>query len=363
MKFLVFFIVILANVLFIKSSFAIGYVVGNGGDGLLISGKLFVRDLVESGVQFEPYVGSKVVFSKGFKARLRAMSIDEGSLPFSRELLAAKLSDLENLSPYLGHFVLEAILAYRWIAVDSALAPIGDYEMVLKELPANQVQIANRLDTTIRVHNESWNRLNDRNKIALIIHEAIYSLLKPKCEESPYRCFQSARVARNIVGKLFMADFFHNRSDQQVRKLVEKLEIPLEMIRPTVSKRIWNIEWVSPEGAAVSSVKLALDLPLTNPSVKNYIDSTCREFEQHQELDSSKDFLLRTSIQLPPYEKRMESYPTFSGGSTGVPEYQLRVAIALRYDEMRFRHGEHLFKERLFDCRYVMDIYYNLALE
>lgn len=189
---------------FITNLAAAGILVGNGGEGAIDGKQIYVRDLYDAGIHLSPYFGEKAddQWLTWFqKSKLNKLSI-------SKNLLAKKLTDINSIEPQLGSWVSQAIDQYNWVLTDKELNLLLDDAPIRKNSENSRVQIANRDLTTIRLNTKSWNTLSDNHKIALVIHEALFSMTKPECKNPPSctEFFQASRVAREIVSTLFKKD-------------------------------------------------------------------------------------------------------------------------------------------------------------
>jgi hypothetical protein len=172
--------------------------VGNGGDGVKQGNKIYLLDLVESGVETNPRFNAPQngddLFSKQLKSHLPFMS-DEVST-----LLSRKIFEISRIDPVLAWSILQGIGMYSW-NLTSRLSDIPDEETNLAIDPANLVQIAIREGQRIQIYENGWAQLEDSNKPALIIHEVLYALSPLEKDGDGFR--QRSLVARELVGLLF----------------------------------------------------------------------------------------------------------------------------------------------------------------
>lgn len=208
---------------FIGSSAYAHTFIGNGGEGLRVGDKLFVRDLYEASNHLSPYFGSTI--------DSKFLNLKENSslsrIHFSRDLLRKKLTDINLFESFLGYYILQAINQYNWIFTEEKLGLLPDDGPIIAIASDARVQIANRDLGNIRLHRASWDQLSEQGKIALIIHEAVFSLLKPICN-SQSSCdimYQSPRLAREITALFFLPP---NKKSFDER-LKQSLSLPQEM--------------------------------------------------------------------------------------------------------------------------------------
>lgn len=302
-------VVLFLSLCFVVSTIAGGFVLGNGADGLIVDSKLYLRDLVEAGVETQPYFGDKI--DARLAERIKVLSIDKTRLPYSEELLVRKLSDLNRIYPYFGDYIFEALQSYQWLAVQAPLFLLPDPETVV-DLPFERVQIANRLDFTIRVHHDSWMRLNDENRVALLIHEALYSLLEPVCEAAPsVTCEQPGRVARTFTGWLFSEKFFLNASTSVKQRLLPYIDVPFAGLPGFIpEQRIWSLSWRKLD-SPVAEKQVQIQLPLREQNLEDALRHLCRGFDEDFSRNPG-DYSLVSSMDLLPYEKYFVRYQTKS---------------------------------------------------
>jgi hypothetical protein len=150
--------------------------VGNGGDGYRHEdGKVYLLDLLEAGVEKEPFFGELPV-NPGFLARVKT------SISF-----------------------LEAMEMHSWSLVSYSLSDIPDEDTNLEIDPKKLVQVAIRRNSGVKISRDAWKDMDQANRSALPFHEAAYALLPLQCETGRHhrRCRQESVRAREIVGYLF----------------------------------------------------------------------------------------------------------------------------------------------------------------
>ncbi|WII70683.1 hypothetical protein QJS83_09450 [Bdellovibrio sp. 22V] len=193
--------------MFIKSVFvlmllwsvsATAYVrIGNGGEGVLENGQIYVRDLYEQKSHLNPWFGTKSSISlreAWNKTNLEKYFSEE------RSLVLRKLTDIENVYPGLGFATLEALDKYVYLFVDKLELLENDSPSV----PDSQrVQIAIRRYKTVYISNAAWKKMSPESKAALLIHEGVYGLARVTCNQNI--CEQKSREVRPVVGQLFFS--------------------------------------------------------------------------------------------------------------------------------------------------------------
>lgn len=91
---------------------------------------------------------------------------------------------------------------------DASLTPIDDYKTLLIPKNCQIEQTAIYIDETNEVHivEEIWNALDNTNKAALLVHEAVYKNMRISGEDNSNR-------TRNAVGHAFTTEIFPNILD------------------------------------------------------------------------------------------------------------------------------------------------------
>lgn len=212
---------LLFTLLFISPFLHANGFVGNGGNGVQLGSKIFVYDLFIVNAQAKPYFGNEI------DETLPSLPSDEAfQFTYSKTLLKRKLTDLNRIAPGLGDYILMSMKSYNWVLVDTTLTPIKIAKSAIK-LPAGArvVQIANRNDLIIRINRAAWEKLDGANKIALLIHEAVFSLLRPTPGDGGFMV-QPADVAHKITGSFFTNTFYASEPASVWQMLTYHLSIP-----------------------------------------------------------------------------------------------------------------------------------------
>lgn len=250
--------------------------VGNGGEGIIVKDKIYLRDLFEANLHLHPHFGPVA----GFRIYRQLPQSALNDFPVSQSLLARKLTDLNVMSPALGYYVLAAINSYFWQLVKTPLHPFPDDGSPLIYAEGQRIPLANRFQSTIRIDAFSWAKLSEEQKVALILHEAIYSLLKPTCDpENADMCKQVSARTREIVARVFS-----NTAHKLTPQMESDLGLPSAALRTRCSysaSSIWiRIEpkekdlpekTLAFEGSAFSAPKTAVE-KLQNKFLTEFCD-------------------------------------------------------------------------------------------
>ncbi|MBX3041986.1 MAG: hypothetical protein KF789_14865 [Bdellovibrionaceae bacterium] len=175
--------------------------VGNGGEGILTDdSRLYTRDLFELSLHENPAFGSES------DPHLRAKLQIWNPLALSRQqqsLLLRKLTDIKKAFPPLAFGLVSVLQHYQWSYTDMPLVLLED-ESRLQIPTEKRVSIANRYLSSILIQRAEFEKLDDANKVALILHEAIYALVLPqKVAPSLEIEIQSAAFTRQVTALLF----------------------------------------------------------------------------------------------------------------------------------------------------------------
>ena len=190
--------------LFALNAFAGGE--SGGGVGLNIKGKIQVLDLLEAGVEDHPFFDPSVKADENCKKRvLKAIS----SFSYSADLLCRKLTEIHKLEPDLVFAILNSFERYNWQPITMNLVYTKDVQSTVKYDPKSVVQLAVRNSRRIQVVKEHWAKLTAAHQVALMLHEALYSVSVLKYPDATYR---SSRT-REFTGYLFTKDFLTKGRD------------------------------------------------------------------------------------------------------------------------------------------------------
>lgn len=180
--------------------------IGNAGEGVraLNSNKVYVRDLYEAGVHENPYVGERIL--PALESRWDGHSF-YNKFASEKKVLLKKLTELEDLAPGLGFAALEGLRLYSINFVPELPLVANDVPTVPEE---RRVQLAIRHRYSISIAQKYWRDLDTVSRAALLMHEGLFTLVKPTCRAST--CVQESIKLRPLVGELFKRrpepDFF-----------------------------------------------------------------------------------------------------------------------------------------------------------
>lgn len=319
--------------------------VGNGGQGVEYRGQLFVRDVFDPDGAV-PYLGESS--DAGIEPLPDLWSEIRGKFPYPKALLARKLADLNQLRPGLGDYVLSALRLYRW-HLGSTIAPLP-FDQDASELPpgAALVQLAVRSENNIWVDEAQWRRLTDEQQVVLLVHEAVYSLSKPKLGPNGLR-HQWAGPVRQLVRGLFLRESLEEKS-RLLRQISSLLALPGADLPYSELRRrpAWAVRIFSADGPMKEQVLIENVAEFNwgdNPGYPLFfLREACRSVGEPWHKRAVR-FLLESEYRSPSIIAKLHPFRIDRAGST-----QLRVLIQRRKGKaprrIRFlRIGDNLGSE------------------
>jgi hypothetical protein len=176
--------------------------VGNGGVGVGINNKIYMLDLVEYGIQDQPYFGKKTPIG-GIRETLTSIFADTNLTNIPLDNFEQKISDVMNVDYFMARTMLEAMKGLDWRLVDSSLIRLNDENTVLN--PQNIEQVAIRVGLVVYIDKSLWSKLNDANKVVLLIHETLFAMAN--VDQYAKVKSQSAPDTRQHTGLFFTKAF------------------------------------------------------------------------------------------------------------------------------------------------------------
>lgn len=243
-----------------------GHFLGNGGQAIAVNNQLFTRDLFEHGLHLAPYLktvdASSAAPAEILKIAERAHEIRfPAGLSLPHSVLAQKIHELNEWSRNLGECLLQALICYSWESVSFEL-PLTD-ESAPGAPECKWEQVANRLRDSIYIQEALWNRLSPVARTVLLIHEAVYSLLKPQ-RLAPHCYRQYGPQARRLTAAFFDSRTFLNPARRQaVLQEIQKMNIPLTSLLHDVTRSVPRPDFFA-YPTAHGFEQLALRVPRTN---------------------------------------------------------------------------------------------------
>lgn len=191
--------------------------VGNGGHGVVIGGKVYLVDLVQAGLEHS--VGAFYIEHKkknNFEGLLRHGVLTNGrdsgdSSLFPYRSVGERLYGIYQGQPVLAMALLETIRMYQWNFIDRELNKIPLRGTVASFDEGTVMLVANRSGRSIYVSAPAFKRMDDLNRAALVIHEALYALIRPTRIEG--KLTQNTARVREVTSHLFSRLDFTTPSD------------------------------------------------------------------------------------------------------------------------------------------------------
>ncbi len=211
---------------------------GAGGNGMLIDGKPYLLDLVEYGIENNPYIEPGYVKHKQYasvKSILDKLADSNETNPFQdsilRENLTLKILEIGSVHSQLALSVLWALQAHSWYIVNKAL--IDAWAGTSSLIVSDRISLAVRNFKEIRINRAYWNQLDPMNKTALILHEAIYSILYPDGVRIlpngnlTKRGWQDSNKVRRTIGTIFQRNYSKSQGDTLLKVVSDETDLPI----------------------------------------------------------------------------------------------------------------------------------------
>lgn len=238
--------------------------VGNGGDGVFRDGRLIVRDLVENDLFRRPWLGTSE--NSALSKEVASWKVPT-RLGFDSVLLARKLTDIDERAPGIGFLLLETLKHYDYVLVDH-LELLTDIEFdTANGGRFDRLQIAIRWEDEIKINRQSFHQLDPINKIALLIHEGFYALVKRECDN--FRCTQKGRYARELTSLSFTREIAMGSLRLRTLELMDARELAYACAPPPLEIRFRDS---NPEGRSYF-FKSATEYLSTIPSLCQNLSS------------------------------------------------------------------------------------------
>lgn len=177
---------------------------GAGGDGVWIEGNLYLLDLVEQGVETDPWIDESLRESPYFEQIVRVVKKKMPQIKDQQtiEMVALKFVEVYESDADIGITLSAGFSLLQWRIVNYSLTSIDDEKSLFADKYKLQ-QAAIRRSKTVRIHRGSWEAFTPAHRAALIFHEVVYSFMQPQKLDDTEFFFQSSIKAREIVGSMF----------------------------------------------------------------------------------------------------------------------------------------------------------------
>ncbi len=191
-----------------------GHSVGNGADAVLRGEEALLLDFVEAGIE-DSAVSGEFFFPQPkheayVRSELRRIFMGAPVTETTLELTAQKLCAVE---PVAAYSLLIALGSYRWSWTGESLGDVIDEDLLISVPRERLRQAAIRRNHSILIQKSLWERMPAIHQAGLLIHEAIYSLIRPvltgvRSGDVQY-WKQESPLVRQIVADLFSPHFQH----------------------------------------------------------------------------------------------------------------------------------------------------------
>jgi|GEM_PF-4706066 len=193
--------------------------VGNGGEGVVVEGRVFSRDLVEAKLEQDFWIGdrSPEFFRNSNEADLKPSLEILQKLGISAPLFLRKLGDISQIDQRLAVALWLGLNSFDWNLNRDKLGQIYDDSPAPRWFDAQRVQVAVRFLKSIQISEPAWLLMDQPQRIALVLHELIYAFQFSECDSNDI-CSQSPGQTREFVAALF-----HPATYSQLEQLEEGL--------------------------------------------------------------------------------------------------------------------------------------------
>lgn len=305
--------------------------VGNGGEGVLLADGVYTRDLHDFHLHRAPWFGQEVEAS--LLAKVTAWNPLALS-PEECELLARKLTDLNRFYDFFGDDVMEVLQFFYWTLTDQDLVLIEPDEVTTPVYPQQRLAIANRHLGSILIHRENFARLNGPNKVALLIHEAVYSLMHYK--EANRVVGQNLLKTRQLT-----AGFFDERQQQSPESLLPLL---ISSLRIDLKR---EKDMIAPISDTEERSKVRVVLVSASRSTKTFLVEKSEAKEIHHQRAQAacheffRDNTLLTKIELEFQPLRLVNFEKYKNAN-GSDQFGLRIEYSTNKVSRSYRvkHNE-----------------------
>lgn len=198
-----------------------GTEVGNGADGVIQNGRVYLVDLYEAGIHKNPYIDSHATVDKYVENEINKL-FTNNLVP--KKIVIQKLSEIAKHLPMVAYSIVVAMRHYKWEFTTEALPEIHhDYksDRLGKNVPT--VQVAVRYDNVIKVSIEHFSKMNEANKAATILHEGIYMLVLGGSAEVD----ENSDYENNIQSQKINAIFFTKGCFSDTNRAIKLIDYKL----------------------------------------------------------------------------------------------------------------------------------------
>lgn len=299
-----FLLVILISLSFSQKTYAqraVGDFIGNTGDGIWIQDKLYLRDLLEAGIANNFWIGPDVDGILKFRAERLPAFMNQ-----CQNALLRKLTDLNRHAPSLGDHLLSILLLYKFDLAEKTLDLQYD-PYYFDQNP--RVQLATRHLGRISIHAPSWYQLSAEHQAALLIHEAVYAVLRPvplfSESNGPLKFYQPAEKVRNFIGHIFHPELEFGEPGALIKLVTQDLAITFDLANGPRKVLSWNLELWGPNSVVT---ELKLNRNQMNMDSKGKAHDLCEQLADMKDTPAGVDPVLVSTVDLPAYTLEFSKY-------------------------------------------------------
>lgn len=152
-----------------------GHDTGGGGIGLKVGNNIYLYDFVESGIEYNVYVGEEINDEMKVAPIVRASLLIPARV---QKLVVTKLNEVYKISPTFALSLTETLQNYQWRFVKPSLISTRDLGRTPINVTLEQKQIAFRDDQqkTVTIDAETLAKMPELHQVGLYFHEMIYAL-------------------------------------------------------------------------------------------------------------------------------------------------------------------------------------------
>lgn len=191
---------------------------GNGGIGVVTKQATYLYDLYENSLHQDYYFNHGLTPNVDFQKRLKKKFFQKMITPEVRDLIALKLTEINEVSPITALILLRSMEMINWTFSPQELKvvdrPNADTPLELSN--TTLINLAIRRNANVSMNSNFWDGnntvpdLDDANKAALIFHETIHSYDKQAGVKG--RILTAYLFSQAMAADFFSFDFFYQQN-------------------------------------------------------------------------------------------------------------------------------------------------------
>ena len=236
--------------------------VENGGDGVISGQRILSLDLVERGLEDNPYISETLEIPAEVQALAEKFLRGKVSTEVSR-IVVNKLARMQKSHrATLFKSVEEILKTYELIFVNAPLKALNDQNSPIDDRVMVRLAVHSPDNHTLQINKSGFERMNEAHQAALIIHELVYASTSDK----------TSRASREITALLFSPDASDDTLEDRYRIALRRNWGEACVARP--KRRVCQVDYSQPEviayGDLTSEYVARYAVPLVLPPVKKY---------------------------------------------------------------------------------------------